>query len=340
MNGRTALGGAARCAAVPGRGALRLGRSAHRRWRNLPRERRGPGAVAVVVGVALLWLMPAGPAVAGLALLVAAVVAGLRPAAEPEDPGGPEEDPDAAAVRERRLAMLREALTPWPGGSGPFGFPDGDPPPPTETRATGEDGPQDTGAEGETPGGPAADGRDPVRGVFDHRGRPVSLEIRYPASFPDWDPPARERVEDLVTRRLGHGGDVRFDWDGERGVLGVRPADPLPEGIGAQPFVAPAGTVVLGFTDPGSGDRTVPVRRVPPDDPGDEVVVDAPPLVWRTGPGSPTPHLLVVGEPRSGVTGLLRSVVLQALRREPPAHGTPVGVGSAEVAVVDGAGGG
>ncbi|MCE7079651.1 hypothetical protein [Streptomyces sp. ST2-7A] len=329
MSGRTALRGTARYAAVPGRGSVRLCRSARRRWEKLPPERRGPTAAAVVVGAVLVWLMPLGVPVAGIAALVAVVVAGLRPAPEPGEPGDPVEDPDAPAVRERCLAMLREALTPWPGGTGPFGFPpDGGPDSPGGADA-GDAG-TDSGEPGEPSGDGDGDDREPVRGVFDHRGRPVALGIRYPGSFPDWDPTARERVEGLVTRRLGHRGDVRFDWDGERGVLAVRPADRLPDGIGAQPFVTPPDTIVLGFTDPESGDRTVPVRRLPADDPGRETVVHAPPLVWRTGPASPAPHLLVVGEPRSGVTGLLRSVVLQALRREGPV----------EVAVVDGAGGG
>ncbi|MBB0246522.1 hypothetical protein FNQ90_21005, partial [Streptomyces alkaliphilus] len=301
-------------------------------------ERRGPVVAAVLVGTVLLYLMPAGTLLAGIAVPVALVVAGLLPDPESEEPPGPAEDPGAAAARERRLTMLREALTPWPGGTGPFGSPTaGAPEPPSVPRMAGGDGAGAGGAgpDEEDPGDPTDDDGEPVRGAFDHRGRPVALEIRYPGCFPDWDSPARERVEDLVTRRLGHRGDVRFDWDGERGVLGVRPADPLPDGIGAQPFVTPTDTVVLGFTDPESGDRTVPVRRVPPDDPGGEAVVAATPLMWRTGPESPTPHLLVVGEPRSGVSGLLRSVVLQALRREEPPRD-----GSVEVAVVDGDGGG
>ncbi|GAA3073759.1 hypothetical protein GCM10020000_68370 [Streptomyces olivoverticillatus] len=80
------------------------------------------------------------------------------------------------------------------------------------------------------------------------------------------------------------------------------------------------GETVLGFTDPGDVQRTLPV--------GDgEEMRDAPPVVWRTGPPAPPSRTCWPwAEPGGGTTTLLRSVTLQALH-----HG-------GDVVVVDGGG--
>ena len=57
-------------------------------------------------------------------------------------------------------------------------------------------------------------------------------------------------------------------------------------------------------------------------------------MVWRTGVRSTEPHLLVVGQPGSGTTTLLRSIALQALQ-----HGDVViveGGGTGEYACLTG----
>ena len=82
---------------------------------------------------------------------------------------------------------------------------------------------------------------------------------------------------------------------------------PLPTDIAAQRFVTAPGETVLGFTDPAAVQRTLPVTD------GEEPR-DVPPVVWRTGARSTEPHLLVVGQPGSGTTTLLRSIALQALQ--------------------------
>lgn len=64
---------------------------------------------------------------------------------------------------------------------------------------------------------------------------------------------------------------------------------------------------MLGFTDTSAVQRTLPVLD------GEETR-DVPPVVWRTGARSTEPHLLVVGQPGSGTSTLLRSIALQALR--------------------------
>lgn len=86
--------------------------------------------------------------------------------------------------------------------------------------------------------------------------------------------------------------------------MSVLPA--LPTTIAAQRFVTVPGETVLGFTDADAVQRTVPVVAA-------DGTEDAPAVVWRTGPRSTEPHLLVVGQPGSGTTSLLRSIALQAL---------------------------
>ncbi|NDZ83783.1 hypothetical protein G3I19_35790, partial [Streptomyces sp. SID10853] len=143
--------------------------------------------------------------------------------------------------------------------------------------------------------------------TFDDDGRLTALHVAYPAHFTDGEAECRTRIEQLLHAKSGRGREYRFDWDeeGNRLAMSVLPA--LSTTIAAQPFITGPGETVLGFTDPDAVRRTVPVQD------GDEQS-DAPPVVWRTGPRSTEPHLLVVGEPGSGTTTLLRSIALQALR--------------------------
>ncbi|MCP9999829.1 hypothetical protein [Streptomyces sudanensis] len=164
--------------------------------------------------------------------------------------------------------------------------------------------------------------------AFDAAGRPTRLRVSYPAYFPDGAPAARARVERLLHAKSGRGREYRFDWDeeGNRLLMTVLPA--LPATVAAQRFVTVPGETVLGFTDADAVQRTVPVR-----DGG--TARDAPAVVWRTGPRSAEPHLLVVGQPGGGVSTLLRSVALQALH-----HGGEVlaleGFGTGEYACLAG----
>ncbi|MFJ2059822.1 hypothetical protein ACIOMM_28300 [Streptomyces sp. NPDC087908] len=142
--------------------------------------------------------------------------------------------------------------------------------------------------------------------AFDEDGRPTRLRIAYPPYFADGEPAARARVEQLLHAKSGRGREYRFDWDeeGNRLAMSVLPA--LPTTIAAQRFVTVPGETVLGFTDADAVQRTVPVVA-------SDGTEDAPAVVWRTGPRSTEPHLLVVGQPGSGTTSLLRSIALQAL---------------------------
>ncbi len=142
---------------------------------------------------------------------------------------------------------------------------------------------------------------------FDGTGRVTHLEIRYPAYFPDGEAEARARVEHLLSAKSGRGREYHFVWDEEANQLTVTVLAPLPTDIAAQRFVTAPGETVLGFTDPGEVRRTVPLSY------GEEQR-DVPPVVWRTGIRSTEPHLLVMGQPGSGTSTLLRSVALQALQ--------------------------
>lgn len=141
---------------------------------------------------------------------------------------------------------------------------------------------------------------------FDDDGRVSHLVVRYPAYFTDGEADSRTRIEQLLHAKAGRGREYHFEWDEEGNQLTVNVLPPLPTDIAAQRFVTAPGETVLGFTDPTGVQRTLPVAD------GDEQR-DVPPVVWRTGPRSTEPHLLVVGEPGSGTTTLLRSIALQAL---------------------------
>ncbi|MGW7408684.1 ATP-binding protein [Streptomyces sp. NPDC054833] len=142
---------------------------------------------------------------------------------------------------------------------------------------------------------------------FDDAGRVSHLVIRYPAYFPDGEAEARARIEHLLAAKAGRGREYHFAWDEEGNQLTVTVLAPLPTDIAAQHFVTAPGETVLGFTDPSEVQRTLPL------DYGEEQR-DVPPVVWRTGIRSTEPHLLIVGQPGSGTSTLLRCVALQALQ--------------------------
>ncbi|WP_374279289.1 hypothetical protein [Streptomyces sp. CT1-17] len=141
---------------------------------------------------------------------------------------------------------------------------------------------------------------------FDDGGRVSHLVIRYPAHFRDGEPETRARIEHLLTAKSGRGREYHFEWDEEANHLTVDVLPALPTDIAAQRFVTAPGETVLGFTDPTRVQRTLPLTH------GAERR-DVPPVVWRTGIRSTEPHLLVLGQPGTGTSTLLRSVALQAL---------------------------
>lgn len=143
--------------------------------------------------------------------------------------------------------------------------------------------------------------------AFDDEGRVSRLRVTYPAYFTDSEPSSRTRIEKLLHAKSGRGREYRFQWDEEGNQLDMSVLPALSTAVVAQHFVTSPGETVLGFTDADAVQRTVPVVV------GGETV-QAPPVVWRTGPRSGEPHLLALGEPGGGTTTLLRSLALQALQ--------------------------
>ncbi|WP_260634572.1 ATP-binding protein [Streptomyces angustmyceticus] len=143
--------------------------------------------------------------------------------------------------------------------------------------------------------------------AFDESGRIERLQLKYPAYFTDGEDQARVRIEQVLYAKAGRGREYHFGWDELTNQLTLTALGALPADIGAQRFVTSPGETVLGFTDPDAVQRTLPVTA------GEETR-DAPPVVWRTGQRATEPHLLVLGQPGTGATTLLRSIAVQALQ--------------------------
>ncbi|MEU3599150.1 hypothetical protein ABZ714_10530 [Streptomyces sp. NPDC006798] len=263
---------------VLSRGLRELAGAARRRWADTPKEKRGPALFFAGAGVLVVAFVPYGPLTALIALMSAAAWKGRAPA--PVDTG-----PDEAETG--RLQALYEALVPY------FAVPD-DPAPLFAPGGRWESAFSDA--------------------AFDDAGRLTALRIRYPAYFTDGEAASRARVEQVLYAKSGRGREYRFDWDEEGNELTLGVLPPLPTTVVAQHFVTAPGETVLGFTDEGAVRRTLPVRDRDASGDDDGGVRDAPPVIWRTGPRSAEPHLLVVGDPGGGASTLLRSIAVQALR--------------------------
>ncbi|MGP3950696.1 hypothetical protein [Streptomyces sp. 7N604] len=267
---------------VISRGLRRLAAAGRRRWSATPSERRGPALLTAAACAVAVALMPYGPLVALIALMGAAAWAGHDRTPAATGPGEAELG---------RLRVLYEALVPY--------FCTADDPSPL--YAHGGDWQQAFSAY-----------------EFDDDGRLARLQLRYPPYFTDGDPQSRDRIEQLLQAKCGRGREYLFEWDEEANELALTVLPPLPTDICAQRFITAPGETVLGFTDAGGVQRTVPVT-------GADGTRDAPPVMWRTGPRSTEPHLLALGHSGTGVTTLVRSIALQALHQ-------------GDVLVVDGSG--
>ncbi|MFD9623752.1 hypothetical protein ACFWB2_42015 [Streptomyces virginiae] len=270
---------------VIGRGLRILAAAGRRRWSQTPKDKRGPALFLGAACVLVVALVPYGPLLALITLMAAAAWHGRDRTPAKTGPSDAETE---------RLGSLYEALVPY------FSIPED----PSPLFAHGGDWDK------------AFSGYE-----FDEAGRITRLHIRYPAYFTDGEATSRARIESLLHAKSGRGREYLFDWDEEGNQLDLRVLAALPTGIAAQPFVTSPGETVLGFTDAGGVQRTLPVLE------GDEPR-DVPPVIWRTGPRSAEPHLLAVGQPGSGTSTLLRSVALQALRQ------------GGDVLIVDGGGSG
>ena len=147
---------------------------------------------------------------------------------------------------------------------------------------------------------------------FDEADRLVALKLQYSPFFKDGEADSRAKVERALEGKIGQVNEYLYDWDEEGNKLAVRILPPLPTGIPAQPWKVAVIEYVLGFTDPTSTARMIPVQRaVAPG--GEAPVVELAPVVWRHGRFAAEPHLLVSGVLGSGKSNLLRSLAAQAL---------------------------
>ncbi|TJZ58808.1 hypothetical protein FCH28_01200 [Streptomyces piniterrae] len=257
-----------------GRGLRRLVAAGRERWSETPKERRGPLFFSVAACVLVVALVPYGPLLALISVMGVAAWAG-RDRAEAAEA----EVPDEAETG--RLQTLYEALVPY--------FSAGADPSPLYAH----DGDWEQVF---------------TEYAFDDSARLERLRLKYPAYFTDGEPQSRARIEQLLHVKCGRGREYHFAWDEEANELVLSVLAALPTDIAAQPFITSPGETVLGFTDPDSVARTVPVVH------GDDERRNAPPVMWRTGDRSTEPHLLALGQPGTGGTTLLRSIALQALQ--------------------------
>ena len=147
---------------------------------------------------------------------------------------------------------------------------------------------------------------------FDEADRLVALKLQYSPFFKDGEADARAKVERALEGKIGQSNEYLYDWDEEGNKLAVRILPPLPTGIPAQPWKVAEIEYVLGFTDPTSTARLIPVQ-LGAEPGGDTPVVELAPVVWRHGRFAAEPHLLVAGVLGSGKSNLLRSLAAQAL---------------------------
>lgn len=159
---------------------------------------------------------------------------------------------------------------------------------------------------------------------FDDADRLVALKLQYSPFFKDGEADSRAKVERALEGKIGQSNEFLYDWDEEGNKLAVRILPPLPTGIPAQAWKVAEIEYVLGFTDPTSTARLIPVR-LPAEGGGEPTVVELAPVVWRQGRFAAEPHLLVAGVLGAGKSNLMRSLLGQAL-----GHGHLVTVVDAE----------
>jgi hypothetical protein len=166
---------------------------------------------------------------------------------------------------------------------------------------------------------------------FDEQDRLVRLAFDYSEYFRDGEADSRAKVERALEGKIGHANEYLYAWDEEANRLEVRILPPLASDVAVQPWPVAEIEFVLGFTDPDSAGRTIPVLVPDPDDtedtltpeataarggvPAGFVVAQLAPVIWRIGAPDRTAHLLLTGGPMSGKSTAVRALLGQALER-------------------------
>ena len=166
---------------------------------------------------------------------------------------------------------------------------------------------------------------------FDDQDRLVRLGFDYSEYFKDGEADSRAKVERALEGKIGHANEYLYAWNEEANRLDVRILPPLASGVGVQPWPVAEIEFVLGFTDPGSACRTIPVLVPDPDAAEDTLTPEATaardgvppgfvreelaPVIWRIGASGRTRHLLLAGAPSTGKSTAVRALLGQALDR-------------------------
>jgi hypothetical protein len=166
---------------------------------------------------------------------------------------------------------------------------------------------------------------------FDEQDRLVRLAFDYSEYFRDGEADSRAKVERALEGKIGHANEYLYAWDEEANRLEVRVLPPLASDVAVQQWPVAEIEFVLGFTDPDSAGRTIPVLVPDPDGtedtltpeataarggvPAGFVVAQLAPVIWRIGAPDRTAHLLLTGGPMSGKSTALRALLGQALDR-------------------------
>jgi FtsK/SpoIIIE family len=287
---------------VVGRGVRRGGSMTGAWWKDASREKKQLHAVVALACVVAVGLLKTGPV-----LLVAAFVGGAAWLGRDVSRKGA--DPESAA-RISRLQAVYNGLVPY--------------------LQCGDDPDRHF-----KPGGNYRDAF--TAWEFDDAERLVRLRIDYSEYFRDGEADSRAKVERALEGKVGQDSEYLYSWDEEGNHLDVRVLPPLPSGIVAQRWPVADIEFVLGFTDPGSVSRQIPVLVPDPD--ADETTltphaaqardavppgyqaVEMSPVIWRVNSPDAEAHLLVLGGPFAGKSTTVRSLIAQAL-----SHGHEVAV--------------
>lgn len=167
---------------------------------------------------------------------------------------------------------------------------------------------------------------------FDDADHLVRLRIDYSEYFRDGEAESRAKVERALEGKVGQDSEYLYSWDEEGNHLDVRVLPPLPSGVVAQRWPVADIEFVLGFTDPGSVSRQIPVlmpvsnaeeatltpqaaQSAAGDVPPGYRAVEMAPVIWRVNGPEAEAHLLVLGGPFAGKSTSVRSLIAQALSR-------------------------
>ena len=263
-------------------------------WKSTPKEKRTLEGLVTLVCVVCIGMLSLGPVLLVLAYVGGAAWLGRDTTKKVADPESP--------ARVGKLQAVYNGLVPY---------------------LQSEDDPD----QHFKPGGGYRDAF--TEWEFDHTDTLVRLRLDYSQYFRDGEADSRAKVERALEGKIGQANEYLYSWDEQGNQLEVRILPPLLSGVGSQPWPVAEIEFVLGFTDPSSATRLIPVLIPDPSASEDTLtplsepsavppgfqVAQLSPAIWRVTCPSGNPHLLVAGGPQSGKSTAVRSLLVQALAR-------------------------